>query len=282
MGYKDQYPLTSITADSAFQIRAKMDSKWIKELSELYKAGATIDPVTVYVTNRRDPDFLLVDGFHRFEAAKKAGQKSISVKVIEGSRADAMKAALGANVRHGIQRTNADKRRAAEVAIKEFPDLSTAELARICGVSWTCIDNTKQEFQSSSIEGSESEKAIGRDGKSRPRRLKVKKPISSSKRDDVKHDNQVSSSSKASSGRATGRGSAKKPAADKNEVDECPVPPRLELRPSPPASERTVISFKEAAVLSIPLLEKSLPHLTKDEEAQARLVISTFKNGYAA
>lgn len=279
MSYKDQYPLSSITADSAFQIRAKMDAKWIEELSELYKAGASVDPIMVYVTKKKDPDFLIVDGFHRFEATKKAGKKSISVKVIEGSRADAMKAALGANVRHGIRRRGADKRRAVEVALKEFSDFSTAAIAEICAVSWGTVDAVKQD----KISETESETTLAKDGKVRPRRYKKKasaKSISSSKQDD--HDSQVSSSSIASSGRATGRGPADQSSNAKDEdSEECPTPPRIELRPSTPATERKIISFKEAAVLSIPLLEKSLPHLTDEEQAQARLVISTFKNGYA-
>lgn len=36
---------------------------------------------------------------------------------------------------HGQPRTNADKRRAVEIAIKEFPKLSSREIAKVCAVS---------------------------------------------------------------------------------------------------------------------------------------------------
>ncbi len=52
-----------------------------------------------------------------------------------GGRIDALKAALSANAAHDIRRGNADKRRAVEIALREFPKLSSRMIAELCGVS---------------------------------------------------------------------------------------------------------------------------------------------------
>lgn len=52
-----------------------------------------------------------------------------------GGRIDALKAALSANAAHGIRRGNADKRRAVEIALREFGKLSSRQIAEMCGVS---------------------------------------------------------------------------------------------------------------------------------------------------
>jgi len=64
---------------------------------------------------------------------------------------------------HGLRRTNADKRRAVEIALREFPNLSSAELARVCAVSHTLVDKVRP--QPATVAGSEAR--LGADGKIR-------------------------------------------------------------------------------------------------------------------
>ena len=45
-----------------------------------------------------------------------------------------MRYALGANAANGLRRSNADKRRCVEIALKEFGGLSSRAIAELCGV----------------------------------------------------------------------------------------------------------------------------------------------------
>lgn len=51
-----------------------------------------------------------------------------------------LKHALGANAAHGHQRTNADKRRCVEIALREFAGMSNRAIADMCGVSADLVD----------------------------------------------------------------------------------------------------------------------------------------------
>jgi hypothetical protein len=88
-------------------------------------------------------EFLVVDGFCRVMAATAAGKSRVPCEVHQGSFNDALRAACGANASHGLRRTNADKKRAATIAIQNFPDLSSRELAEICGVSHAYIQSMR-------------------------------------------------------------------------------------------------------------------------------------------
>lgn len=60
-----------------------------------------------------------------------------------GGRIDALKAALSANAAHGIRRGNADKRRAVEIALREFPKLSSRMIAELCGVGHQLVGQVR-------------------------------------------------------------------------------------------------------------------------------------------
>ena len=59
----------------------------------------------------------LADGSHRAHAALKIGAVMMQCRVRKGSKVDALRYALGANAKHGHPLSNADKRRAAELAL---------------------------------------------------------------------------------------------------------------------------------------------------------------------
>jgi hypothetical protein len=62
---------------------------------------------------------------------------------------------------HGLQRTNKDKRRCAEIALREFPQPSDAGIAKICGVSDRFVNGVRGH---SGGNGSDLTRT-GRDGK---------------------------------------------------------------------------------------------------------------------
>lgn len=90
-----------------------------------------------------DGEFLVVDGFCRVLAAQNVGKSRIDCEITKGTFKDALRAACGANVSHGLRRTIADKRKAATIAIAEFPDETSRALAELVGVSHTYIVNLR-------------------------------------------------------------------------------------------------------------------------------------------
>ena len=72
------------------------------------------------------------------------------------------KAGLGANHKHGLRRSNGDKRRSVEMALAEFGHLSDRLLAELCGVSVPTIGNIRHQL--SIFDGSPR---MGKDGKLR-------------------------------------------------------------------------------------------------------------------
>lgn len=75
---------------------------------------------------------------HRIGADRRGNFKS-------GTRTDAVKYAVGANSTHGLPRRNVDKRRAVQIAVKEFPGLTQTQYAEMCGVTQQFISKLKKE-----------------------------------------------------------------------------------------------------------------------------------------
>src|SRR5262249_9474907 len=98
------------------------------------------------------------DGFHRVEAARHANLTEIDADVREGTQRDALLFAVGANATHGLRRTNADKRRAVCLLLRdsEWGQWSDGEIARRCGVSDKFVGKVRHEL---SPNGSEMRKA---------------------------------------------------------------------------------------------------------------------------
>jgi hypothetical protein len=72
--------------------------------------------------------YILTDGFHTLEGAKRAGKKMIDCSMLKGTYHDAIMDAAAANKSHlALKRTQADKRKAAKAAI---------EALESAGVKW--------------------------------------------------------------------------------------------------------------------------------------------------
>ncbi len=141
------------------------------EYAELMKAGTVFPPILVYGEGDK---FYLADGFHRVEAAKRSGQSVIQAYVRQGGRLQALESALGANEKHGLRRSNEDKRFAVDKALSEFPARADRAIAVLCLVSPTFVgERRKLNSQSSTVnvdssnEEKEPPKRVGRDGKVR-------------------------------------------------------------------------------------------------------------------
>jgi len=152
--------LDLICIDAGTQTRAHIDENTVAEYAEAMRRGDHFPPLVVF---QDDGNFILADGFHRHRAARRAKLKSLFAEVRHGSRKDALKFALGANHKHGLRRTNADKRRAVEMAIAEFENLSDRLLGEMCGVSQPFESNIRHQL----ITVISSASRLGKDGKLR-------------------------------------------------------------------------------------------------------------------
>lgn len=155
--------LDQITIDAGTQTRITMNEETIADYAEVMtESPKKLPPVVVFVSGT---EYLLADGFHRFMAAQRNGWREINTEVRKGSRLDAIKYSLGANVGHGLRRNNADKRRCVEIALKEFGKLSSRAIASMCGVGDQLVGAIKSEDQ---VRESRTSTVTGKDGKSYP------------------------------------------------------------------------------------------------------------------
>ena len=152
--------VAAIELDESAQCRAEMNQDVIVDYSERMSAGDEFPPIEVFGTRKK---CWIGDGWHRVLASRENGDKTIAANLHPGGRTEAIKHALNANATHGLKRSNADKRRAVEVALAELPKLSNVALAEMCGIS----DKTVAAVRDAVSLGN-SEPRTGRDGKTYP------------------------------------------------------------------------------------------------------------------
>jgi len=153
--------LCNIELDQSTQCRAEMRQEVIDEYTQLMLDGVEFPPVEVYGTKHA---CWLADGWHRVLAARQAARDMIDADLKHGGRSEAVKAALNANAVHGLRRTNADKRRAVEVALREFGNLSSRAIADMCGVSNHVVDRMRAD----QVGQNPTSTVTGQDGKTYP------------------------------------------------------------------------------------------------------------------
>ena len=151
-------PIEKLETPGAMQSRGAIDADVIDAYAERMAydditkqvhdpEGKPWPPVEVYLI---EPErHVVVDGFHRVAAAKRAGLTHIRGLLHKGSEQDALIYSLGVNARHGLPRSRADKRRAVVRALEE-PDLrclTDKAIASICAVSNRFVGSVREELE---------------------------------------------------------------------------------------------------------------------------------------
>lgn len=130
------------------QMRAAMTPAKIQEYAELMaeQGGPDTFPAIVVYQIRRDV-YVLADGFHRCEAAVMAGFTTIPAEIRQGTIDDAVLWAIQANARHGLPRTNADKRRAVETLFNHpvWGEKSDNQIAKMAAVTQPFVSKMRKE-----------------------------------------------------------------------------------------------------------------------------------------
>ena len=125
----------NLTKDG-LQTRVALDERTVQEYADAMRDGDNFPPVKVFMDGSR---CWLADGFHRVEAATRAGRTVIDADTAKGGFIDALRWALGCNAKHGKRITNEDKQNAMQMAWDNRQQLfggdpSGALLAETCGV----------------------------------------------------------------------------------------------------------------------------------------------------
>lgn len=152
-------PIARIHQDPQFQMRVMVNRETVSEYAELIRGNKGkwpfVEPVKlVRVKGKKgeQPTLVLVDGWHRIAAAKQAGEDHVVASIIDGTTQAAFKEALSANSRHGLPRTNGDKRKAVAAALERFPGMDARKIADMVGVSHTMVNDARKRLEAASSE----------------------------------------------------------------------------------------------------------------------------------
>jgi hypothetical protein len=107
--------------------RSRVDEEHVNSLIEV------INRVPPIIVDQRT--MMVIDGFHRTEAARRAGYGEIRAVLFSGTRTDVLALAIKANVGHGNPLTREERRAAASMLLGRVPDRSDRWVAEICGLS---------------------------------------------------------------------------------------------------------------------------------------------------
>jgi ParB-like chromosome segregation protein Spo0J len=139
--------LADIRIDGGTQARESINQRVVSEYAEVLRNGGSLPSIIIYFDGS---SHWLADGFHRYFAHQHLGLERVEAEVRQGTQRDAVLHAAGANDKHGLRRSPADKRRAVKMLLAdpEWAAWSNAEIARRCAVDDKTVASVRQELGS--------------------------------------------------------------------------------------------------------------------------------------
>jgi hypothetical protein len=141
-------PLDRIVTDYESQARVKVHTSVVCQYAEamreqLSEGGLQFPPVVLFSDEQQH---WIGDGFHRVLAARQAELTEILAEVRPGNQRDALLYCITSNQTHGLPRTNADKRRAVGLLLRdqEWSQWSDREIARRCQVGHILVGRLRR------------------------------------------------------------------------------------------------------------------------------------------
>lgn len=141
--------VASLVLDPGLQCRAQVDQATVEEYAEAMAAGATFPAIRVVRVDEAGSEVLLVvDGWHRVLAARRAERAELAGELLEGTRREALLEAVRANAHHGLKRGHEDKRRAVRSLLQdpEWAKLSNRDAGELAGVSHAFVGQVRRHF----------------------------------------------------------------------------------------------------------------------------------------
>lgn len=133
--------------DRTVQIRIKTDRGTVEDYQRALASGAVFPPVVVF-RDKKTGTLYLSDGNHRLDSRILNGDTTIEAIVHEGGKAQALAHGLGSSKGHGLRFSNADKRKAVGLALKDskLKKLSDNQLSALIGVSQPFVSKLRGEL----------------------------------------------------------------------------------------------------------------------------------------
>lgn len=156
--------IEQIRTDGGTQPRTELNEATVSEYGEAITEGAKFPPVTVF---HDGAEYWLADGFHRLFAHKKIGALDIEVDIHQGTKRDAILHSVGANDKHGLRRSNEDKRKAVMTLLgdAEWKKWPQAKIAKHCAVTPEYVSRLKAKEGVSIDRSIDTIRTVERSGK---------------------------------------------------------------------------------------------------------------------
>ena len=145
--------LDQIRIDGGTQSRVELNQETVAEYAQAFTAGATFPPVVAFFDGA---NYWLADGFHRYFGARDAGESAIDAEIRTGTQRDAVLYSWGANDKHGLPRSNADKRNIVTAILKDEQgrQWSDNKIGKDFGFSHPFVGNVRRSLETVSSEKS--------------------------------------------------------------------------------------------------------------------------------
>ena len=140
--------LSAIRIDGGTQSREALNQATVAEYAEAMTEGVTFPHITLFFDGS---NHWLVDGFHRYFAAKQVGFTDMPAEVRDGTQLDAQWASYTVNKDHGLRRSNADKRKAVMGALAHpyGKAKSDNQIAKELGVHHSTVGDIRRSLADS-------------------------------------------------------------------------------------------------------------------------------------
>ena len=137
-------PIEQIDETNSVQIRITLDARLVHQYRSLIQEHGNMDPIHIF--RNGDNSYRVADGFHRIEAYRQENKLEIPAVIHDGDASDALKYALLENSHHGARLTNADKRRAVELAVtdEKIGEWKDTQIAKYIGVSLSLVGEIRR------------------------------------------------------------------------------------------------------------------------------------------
>lgn len=131
--------IKDITVDQKYQSRISLDLELVQTYADLMRDGVRFPPVTVVLVDKAT--YVLVDGFHRYQATSDIDEYEIEADVITGTWRDVWLGKWKANTAHGKPLSRMEKRRLVLEMLSddECVKWSNRQIGKHVGVSHTFV-----------------------------------------------------------------------------------------------------------------------------------------------
>jgi len=137
-------PIQKIVRDGRTQARVETSEETAGEYALALQGGAALPPPVLFHDGQR---YWIGDGHHTIRAHEIAKLRQVTAEIRKGDDRNAILYACGANVAHGLRRTNADKRKAVKVMLDdaEWGKWPNTKIAIACLTAESFVRKIRQE-----------------------------------------------------------------------------------------------------------------------------------------